>query len=115
MANKLGQRSTEAYRQAVKLAPGSAIYRETLARWLAALAYRKQGAGQDEAAAGLYREALDLDGQNVRDWFNLGIACVRLGRRAAAIDAYEKAAALAPDDARFRSALEAARRAGEER
>jgi predicted TPR repeat methyltransferase len=91
------------------LAPSSAVYRKTLTEWLAALAYRKQIAGDSEAAAKLYREALDLDDRNATTWFNLGLAFEKLGRREAATNAYERAVAFAPDDARFRAALEASR------
>jgi len=101
---------TEAYRHAATLEPSSAVFRKTLTEWLGALAYRKQSAGEIEAAAGLYREALDLDERNATYWFNLGIACQTLGRREAATSAYEKAVALAPDDGRFRAALEVLRR-----
>jgi Flp pilus assembly protein TadD len=61
-------------------------------------------------AAELYREALDCNGENPSYWFNLGIAYAKLGRREDAIRAYEKAVTLAPDEARYRAALEAARR-----
>jgi Flp pilus assembly protein TadD len=85
-----------------------------LTDWLAALAYRKQRAGEDEAAVALYQEALDLDERNARNWFNLGSACIRLGRREAATSAYERAVALAPDDRRYQVALEASRRPAKE-
>jgi tetratricopeptide (TPR) repeat protein len=102
--------ATQAYRQASQLEPSSARYRKTLTEWLAALAYRKQLASEDEEAAMLYREALDLDERNATNWFNLGIAFQKLGRHEAAISAYEKAVALAPDNATFRTVLEASRR-----
>lgn len=101
--------AARAYRQAAKLEPNSAPYRENLAEWLALLAYEKQLAGEAEKAATLYQEALDLDEGNASNWFNLGIACETLGRREAATSAFEKAAALAPDNEQFRAALEAAR------
>jgi GlpG protein len=101
--------ATQAYRQASELEPSSARYRKTLTEWLTALAYRKQLASEEEEAAVLYREALDLDERNATNWFNLGIAFQKLGRHEAAISAYEKAVALAPDDARFQAALAASR------
>jgi tetratricopeptide (TPR) repeat protein len=99
----------EAYRHAVKLEPGDADYRKTLAASLAAFAYSNQSAGQDEAAIKLYRDALELDNRSPENWFNLGIAYQRLGRLEAATKAYERALALAPDNAQFRAALEGAR------
>jgi GlpG protein len=101
--------ATEAFRHAANLEPGSGVYRKTLTEWLAWLAYRHQCAGENEASAELYREALVLDERNANNWFNLAIACQRLGHREAATNAFEKAVALAPDEAEFRAALETSR------
>jgi GlpG protein len=106
------QKAIQAYRQASELEPASDRYRKTLTEWLTVLAYRKLLASEDEVAAALYREALDLEEGNAKNWFNLSIAFQKLGRREEAITAYEKAAALAPDDARIRAALEALRKQG---
>lgn len=103
--------AVEAYRHALKLDPNYAVYRKTFAQYLAALAYRKQTANEDAAAVDLYREALALDDRSADCWYNLGIGYEKLGRREAATKAYEKASALAPDDARFRAALEGSRAA----
>jgi GlpG protein len=100
----------QAYRMAAEREPSSTVYRTALAEWLSVLAYRKQSAGEAEAAAQLYREALDLDEHNARNWFNLGVACQTLGRHEAATSAFERAVALSPDNERFRAALEASRR-----
>jgi Flp pilus assembly protein TadD len=98
-----------AYRRAAKLDPSSAR-RETLSDGIALSAYRKLAAGENEEAASLYREALDLDERNARHWFNLGIACEKLGRQEAATSAFEKALALEPNDERIQAALESSRR-----
>jgi membrane associated rhomboid family serine protease len=102
--------AVEAYRQASNLEPRSALYQKTLTEWIGALAYRKEVSGEHDEAAGLYREALDLDERNAANWFKLGVACEKLGRLEAATRAYEKAVAFAPDETRFRTALEASRK-----
>jgi tetratricopeptide (TPR) repeat protein len=61
---------------------------------------------EHEEAAGLYREALGLDERNAVNWFNLGVSYEKLGRREPATRAYEKAAAIATENAGFRAALE---------
>jgi membrane associated rhomboid family serine protease len=106
------EEATEAFRQAAKLDPGSKVYREGLVRGLVVIAYKKQCAGQDQAAAELYRKSLDLDEGDATTWFNLGIVCQKLGRNEDATRAYERAAALAPSDEKIRAGLQAWRKAG---
>lgn len=103
------EEATAAYRRAVELAPKEATFGKALGHRLAVLAFQKQREGDDEAAIDLFREAAGLDERDPVRWFNLGISYERLGRREAATSAYEKAAALAPERALFREALEASR------
>ncbi len=98
--------ATEAYRRACQLEPGTAGYRQTLCEWLAYTAFKKQDAGADQEAARLYREALSLDERRAPNWFNLGIVYERSGRPASALQAYEKAAELDPQDQRFRASVQ---------
>jgi len=76
---------------------------------LAYAGYVEMEAGRNEDGAALYERALRVDGGRAEWWYNLAIAYERLGRERDATSAYEKASALAPDNAQFRAAFEASR------
>lgn len=98
--------ATGAFRRAAELEPDSADYREMFGAWLSALAYDQQILGEEEAAIALYHESLTHDDDNSETWFNLGTAYEAIGRTNEAINAYEKAVALDPDEVEFREALD---------
>lgn len=54
--------------------------------------------GKYADARDIYASATNRDGQNSRAWNGLGVAYDMLGKRAEALDAYQHAVALAPDD-----------------
>lgn len=93
--------AVEAYRRAVALRPADREFARGLAEGLAHLGYRRQLAGQPDAAAGLFKEALAIDGKEPRWWFNLGVAEESLGRAGPAAEAFRRAAELAPNDPQF--------------
>jgi Flp pilus assembly protein TadD len=80
----------------------------------AARAYQEQREGRDASAAELYRLALTYDDRQAAWWYNLGIAYQKLGRAGQARDAYGRAAALEPGEAKFRAALNSLSQPAEE-
>lgn len=64
---------------------------------------------QTEKAVTQLQHALELDGNQAPIWFQLGRAFQLQGELTAAIEAYEQAHALAPDDADFENALNQAK------
>jgi GlpG protein len=81
---------------------------------LAFRAYQEQNQGHDESAVRLYREALAFDDRQGSWWYNLGIAYQKLGNTELAIEAYERASTLEPNEAKYRAALNALRPSIEE-
>jgi GlpG protein len=81
----------------------------TVGQELAARAYEEQTRGHTTSAVELYRKALAIDSCQATWWFNLGIAYQQLGQTERAIDAYEHAVALKPNDDGYRHALDALR------
>lgn len=59
------------------------------------------GAGQWEPARGLYASCLAADPNNFGALSNMGVALSRLGRMQEAVESYQKALALKPDDAKI--------------
>jgi GlpG protein len=103
------ERSDEAiaaYQRAVELKPGDKGFRQTLAGLKAQLAQRKQTAGETEEAIRLYREALLDDPHQAASWYDLGVACEKLGRIEGARAAYQRAVELEPEQEIYRVALE---------
>jgi tetratricopeptide (TPR) repeat protein len=70
-------------------------------------AYQQQLAGKHERAVVLYLEALKVEKDDARSWHNLGVSYQHLGRLVDALDAYQRAVDINPNDKRFRAALEA--------
>jgi membrane associated rhomboid family serine protease len=98
------EEAAEAYGRAAALAPGRADYRKVLAGCKGRQAYDRQRAGDAEAAVRLYKEALQLGGQDALLWFNLGTAYTDRGQRESADEAFARAAALDPARARAHAA-----------
>lgn len=89
------------YRAALKARPGYAPALVNLGRGLLRQA--------QEAALEAFRKALETDPENVAALVNMGHVQQQLGRAAAARHAFEKAHALAPEDAEIERALDALR------
>jgi len=66
------------------------------AEQLAYFGYKALEDGADALAARLLRDAVTLEPNDAACWYNLGVACLRLGRDAEAIEAYERARKLDP-------------------
>jgi tetratricopeptide (TPR) repeat protein len=94
----------EHYRRALALDPAFADAHNNLGIALG-------GAGDLEGAIASFRRALAHRREFPNALYNLGVALVRAGRPREALDALERAARLAPDDADVRRALVAARAA----
>jgi membrane associated rhomboid family serine protease len=72
-------------------------------------AYEQQVAGKHERAVALYLEALKVEKNDDRSWYNLGVSYQHLGRMDDAVKAYERAVDINPNEKTYRTALDAIR------
>jgi membrane associated rhomboid family serine protease len=91
--------------RAVRLQPDQPTYRRALFEWKADLAFKSYEKGDFARAVERYRQALELNAEDARVWYHLGLAYERLADIHAAVLAYQRATELAPDDEAYRAAL----------
>jgi membrane associated rhomboid family serine protease len=64
---------------------------------------------QNEQARQWCQDAVRMNPKEAGYWYNLGVACERLSQRPQALEAYQHAADLAPEDKSYRSAVDGMR------
>jgi membrane associated rhomboid family serine protease/Tfp pilus assembly protein PilF len=105
--DRLGQNqdAIAEYRRALELRPNFPEARTCLGQALARSGYGRHLAGDWDAAAALYREALTFNETEPTTWYDLGLVLQEKGELESAREAFRKALQLDPSDPHYRAAL----------